>query len=284
MRFSLRLTSMTPVLPPQIIARTTTLTRYWINPVNLPWHSVTVPRCLAIGQSCHCKEQRMGRGQLTLRYLYSLLVIAKLFSCREQKSRKCDLPKLYSPSSLSIYLVFNGFRKKSLLNIGYLVWEQFSVFFLTGQMHKLLKVFICLRLDLRPSNAPFVFPQHSFCPAALPFLRSTAPFPAFKPFRWLRTGAHYARPSPSRRAAPTPTQSPPPAEPAAASRPRGSWCRQGGWGGRPPSLPFAAASNGWATVGFGLRLQFTTEQERGIRLTVPRQAQESVGSIWPVRQ
>lgn len=52
------------------------------------------------------------------------------------------------------------------------IWcENSSVFFLTGQMHKLLKVFICLLLDLHPSDAtsmitipPFVFPPTLILP------------------------------------------------------------------------------------------------------------------------
>lgn len=43
---------------------------------DLPGRSVTVScSLLAVGQSCHCKEQLMGKGQLMLHYFYSLLCL-----------------------------------------------------------------------------------------------------------------------------------------------------------------------------------------------------------------
>lgn len=109
--------------------------------------------------------------------------------------------------------------------------------------------------------------------------------PAFEPFWWLGGGEHYARPSPPRRAWPPP----PPWPPASLWWPWASWCRQGSWWWRPPphTISFAAPCGWQGSVGFRVRPQFATEQKCGVWATVPRQslqAQEPLGSIWPLRQ
>ena len=107
---------------------------------------------------------------------------------------------------------------------------------------------------------------------------------AFEPVRRLRGGEHYARPSPRRRAQPPWPQAPPPSCAWASSR-----CRQGSWGRGPPPHPvlFAAPCGRQGAVGFRFRAQFTADQKCGVWLAAPpqsHQAQESLGSIWPVLQ
>lgn len=160
--------------------------------------------------------------------------------------------------------------------------------------HKILSWFskTFYPLDLHTSPSTLVLYRSSFPSTVFFFLFASSSLPpphdlrsspALKPFRWLRSGKHYAGPSASWWARSPPSQASPP------SWPRGSWCGQAGRGQWPPPHPviFAAPRGRQGPVRFGFRLRFATKPKRGVWLAVPRQslqAKEPLGSIWPIRQ
>lgn len=137
-------------------------------------------------------------------------------------------------------------------------------------------IFTLCPLDLLPSCPSWPLNFSSPCPLFSCLFShphrcpsTTASFLAFEPVGGLRGGEHYARTSPTRRAA------------------RASWalsCRRGWWWARVPPAVLAASLRGLGALRLRVRPQFATEQKRGIWLAIPCQAQESLGAIWPVQQ
>lgn len=147
-------------------------------------------------------------------------------------------------------------------------WYDFALFTVTITT----TIFTLCPLDLLPSCPSWLLNFSSPCPLFSSPHRcpsTTASFLAFEPVGRLRGGEHYARTSATRRAA------------------RASWALSWGRGWRwarvPPAV-LAASLRGLGALRLGVRPQFATEQKRGIWLTIPCQAQESLGAIWPVQQ